>query len=268
MEWIINWIRDNTVWLYTKIYENPIFFFDYWSVVHFYSGIGLLILFSFLRIKHRWILLSIFLIGYEIVEIVMVLLALHVFMPETFKDQFTDIFLGYLGGFVGQYFVKEKFLFDSVFIKQIFYRHIVEVYVAFTIAFVWVGNYGYQYNQTIFNSPGLNWWAFLLWFVGLVIYFEFYSFIKKLISNIFLLLSVAWICFFTVLLIFEFIGFHILIIRNVSHGINSPLIFGLVHGTIALHIFYLSAPFIGIAVLEIFNKIFFSAQRSEIFRKI
>lgn len=267
MECIINWIRDNTEWLYTKIYENPIFFFDYWSIVHVYSGMGLFLLFTFLRIKHRWILLSFFLLTYEAIEIILVFMALHVFKPETFKDQFTDIFIGYLGGFIGQYLLKEKFFFDSVFNKQIFCRRVVEGYTAFTIAFVWVGNYQYQYNQPFFNSPGLNWWAFLMWFIGLIIYFEFYVFIKKFILNVFLFLIVSWLSFFAALLLFEFVGFHILIIRNESHSVNAPLIFGLVHGTIILHIFYLCAPLIGIAMFEVFNKIFFDARRDELLRK-
>jgi hypothetical protein len=267
MEWIINWIRDNTAWLYTRIYENPIFFLDYWSFVHIYSGIGLFVLFTFLGIKHRWILLSIILLTYEVIEIVLVFFALHFFKPEIFKDQFTDIFIGYLGCFVGQFLLKEKNIFNSIFSKQIFYPRIVAGYTAVTIAFVWVGNYQYRYNQPFFNSSGLNWWAFLLWFVGLVIHFELYLFFKRFIPNVFLLLATSWLWFFAGLLVFEIFGFYILNIRNVSHGVNAPLILGLVHGTKVLYIFYLSAPFIGIAVFELFDKIFFVARQKEILRR-
>lgn len=267
MQWIINWIRDNTSWLYTRIYENPIFFFDYWSFVHIYSGISLFVLFTFLGIKHRWILLSIILLSYEIIEIVLVFFALHLFNPETFKDQFTDIVIGYIGGVLGQYLLKEKNVFDSIFNKQRFYLRMAAVYAAVTIAFVWVGNYQYRYNQSFLNSPGLNWWAFLLWFVGLVIHFELYLFLKKIIPNIFLLLANSWLWFFAGLLTFEFVGFYILNIHNISHGVNAPLIFGLIHGTKVLYVFYLSAPLIGIAVFEIFHKIFYVARQKEIIRR-
>ena len=266
MEWIVNWIRDNTTWLYTKIYENPFFFFDYWSFVHIYSGIGIFIFFTFLGIKRRWMVLSIILISYEIFEISLLFFAVHLFLPETFKDQFTDIVLGIFGGFVGQYLLKEKNLSASFILNHRLYQDIAALYTAFTIAFVWVGNYQYQYNQQFFNSPGLNWWAFFLWFVGLETYFEAYLFLKGIIKNFYLLLTISWLSYFTALLVFEFIGFYILNIHNISHGVNTSLIFGLVHGTTVMHIFYLSVPIISIAIFETFDKIFFTARQKESLR--
>lgn len=267
MELIVNWIRDNTAWLYTRIYQSSLFFFDYWSLVHIYSGIGLFILFTFWGIKRRWLLLSLILVSYEIIEIVLVFLALHLFKPEIFKDQFTDIVVGFLGGFIGQYLLKEKKILNLHLLHLPLYVHIVACYSAFTVAFVWVGNYQYHYNQPFFNSPGLNWWAFVLWFVGLMMHFELYFFFKRVFKKIYLLLAVSWIWFFAGLLTFEFIGFYVLYIRDESHGINAALVLGLIHGTSALYTFYLSAPLIGIAVLEIFNKIFFVARQKAVLKR-
>lgn len=266
---MVNWIKENTAWLYTKIYESPVFFFDYWSMVHLYSGISLFILLTSLKIRNRWTWLSIILFSYEVMEITLGYVALNIFEPETIKDQFTDIGVGYLGGFIGQYLLKEKNIFHSVFNKKIDYRHIVAVHAALTIAFLWVGNYGYQYNQPLLNSPGLNWYAFLLWFIGLVTYLTVYSFyFKNILKNTFLLILFSWLCAFTVILIIEYVGYYILFIHmvshNVSYNINSALILGVIHGTKYLHIFYVSAPLIGIAVFEVFNIIFFAAKRNEI----
>ncbi|MCL4547334.1 MAG: hypothetical protein M1495_02065 [Bacteroidetes bacterium] len=266
MELIVNWIRDNTAWLYTRIYQSSLFFFDYWSLVHIYSSIGLFILFTFWGIKRRWLLLSLILVSYEVIEIVLVFLALHLFKPETFKDQFTDIVVGYLGGFIGQYLLKEKKMFNLHLLHLPLYVHIVACYSAFTVAFVWVGNYQYHYNQPFFNSPGLNWWAFVLWFVGLIAHNEFYFFFKRSIKNIYVRLFVSWLWFFAGLLAFEFVGYYVLNIRNISYGGNPALIFGLIHGTKVLYVFYLSAALVSIAIFEIFHKIFFVASQKELVR--
>lgn len=263
MDWIINWIRDNTAWLYTRIYQNNIFFFDYWSFVHVYSGIGIFVLLTFLGLKRRWLILSTVLLAYEITEIVLVYFALHLFKPETFKDQFTDIVVGYLGGFIGQYLLKERKFYNSQLLASPLYIHIVACYTAFTVAFVWVGNYQYQYNQQFFNSPGVNWWAFTLWFVGLMMHFESYLFFKRKIENIFARLVVSWIWFFAGLLTFEYVGFFLLNIRNTSYGNNPALILGLIHGTKTLYIFYLSAALVSIAIFETFVRIFYVASQKE-----
>ena len=111
MEWFVKWIRENTDWLYTKIYENSFFFFDLWSFAHLWAGIGIIIVLTFLGVKFRFRILFLVLFLYEFIEIMMIFLALKVFKPETIKDQITDLVVGVLGGLMGLYLLRTKTLF-------------------------------------------------------------------------------------------------------------------------------------------------------------
>jgi hypothetical protein len=91
MRTIVELINKNGDWLYVKLFENPIFFFDFWSLVHFWSGGILLTIILTKGYRNKWSILFSLLLFYEIVEISMLYVSLNVFLPETIKDQFTDI---------------------------------------------------------------------------------------------------------------------------------------------------------------------------------
>lgn len=96
----VEWINHVSAPLYTVIYSNAYFFFDYWSIIHFVSGCLLYFILNAMGVRRIWLLLFSLLFFYELVEISMIFFALDVFKPETIKDQFTDIALGGLGAAV------------------------------------------------------------------------------------------------------------------------------------------------------------------------
>jgi hypothetical protein len=85
--------------MYTVLYRSPWFFFDIWSFNHFFSG--MLIIFLARRcgsgVRARWTLLMALLLGWELLEILFLYISVHIFLPETIPDQFTDIVVGVLG---------------------------------------------------------------------------------------------------------------------------------------------------------------------------
>ena len=106
-----------------------------------------------IRCRHKWSILFSILLFYEIVEISMLYVSLNVFLPETIKDQFTDLFVGMSGGYLF-----DKWLhFYSTNKKQVttFFRNPnthIALFTAISIAFDWVGFYRYKYNMPILDS--------------------------------------------------------------------------------------------------------------------
>ncbi len=94
---ILKFIRINTEWLYTVLYHNKYFFFDYWSLVHFFSGFFIPVILSNLRIRRIYFITFLLLVLYEVVEISLIYVAFNIFKPETIKDQITDIIVGFFG---------------------------------------------------------------------------------------------------------------------------------------------------------------------------
>jgi len=256
MRTIVELINKNGDWLYVKIFENPIFFFDFWSLVHFWSGGILLTIISIKGYRNKWSILFSLLLFYEIVEISMLYFSLNVFLPETIKDQFTDIFVGMSGGYLFDkwlnFYSNDKEPFSSFFQNPD--THIA-LFAAITIAFDWVGFYRYKYNVPLFNSPGLNYTAFSLWSMGifsiLVIYNRLSVRYPKAYS-----IALLWVVYFVTLCIFEFTLYHIFGFKESGEHAHRPLFFNIIHGTIFLHLFYMLSPFLSVAVFSIFKKLF------------
>jgi len=163
-------IRDNTEWLYTIIYQNKIFFIDFWSIIHFLSGMLFIALICWISNKKIWLKLFLILLSYEFIEISLYFFSLEIFLPEILKDQITDIFIGLLGGIFYYYFIKSY--------NEHLLNYLVIIASVFFVAFIWVGFYGYKYNVEIFNTSGINIWAFRLWFcAGLLILFGYKYFL-------------------------------------------------------------------------------------------
>ncbi len=236
-------IRDNTEWLYTIIYQNKIFFIDFWSIIHFLSGMLFIALICWISNKKIWLKLFLILLSYEFIEISLYFFSLEIFLPEILKDQITDIFIGLLGGIFYYYFIKSY--------NEHLLNYLVIIASVFFVAFIWVGFYGYKYNVEIFNTSGINIWAFTLWFcAGLLILFGYKYFFNCYRSEI-KKLGIVYLLYLISLLILEILGQHIFSIHEISKSDSKALIFDLVHGTKVLHIFYLSAPFIFISTFKI-----------------
>lgn len=242
-------IRDNTEWLYRVIFEYKWFYYDLWSFVHFWSGAMLFVLLTAFKNKNRWLTLFLILVLFEIVESMFFIAILKLFRPEKIVDVLNDIFIGMLGGYLISCFFKWN--------KNRKYSQWLAVFVAaITVAFLWVGWYGYSYNIPFFNSSYINWWALNCWTLAGVAMIVVFQFIKQN-KNIVFDITVVWIVYLILLFAVEYISYHFLYFREITEG-ATPLIFDIVHGTPVMHVFYVTAPiyFIGLYILfsDLFRK--------------
>jgi len=233
------WVLHHTQWLYTMLYVHPLFFLDYWSIAHLWSGCVIYLLLRAVGVRRPWRLLLVGLLGYEVVEITLRYVALHVFLPETITDQVTDIVIGSVGAFAAAEWLRRPREHD----------HVAATLTAATIAFGWVGSYQYRYNLEFLNSPGINGWAFVCWVGTVLAILRWYRWAEVRWAAPGMALATTWV--FGVLglmLPIEFLGYTLLGIHEVGHPAAQPLLLDLVHGTSTLFTFYLTAPITIVAV--------------------
>lgn len=250
---ILRFIRNNTDWLYVIVYQNKFFFIDYWSFVHFISGILLPVILTNLKIKRVYSISFFTLIFYELVEISLIYFAFNVFKTETIKDQFTDILIGIFGVFIS-YLIKRKL--SSINMSTEVRLNLYAAFVSVIIAFHWVGFYKYKYNIEAFNTNGLNIWTFLWWSFGLFLICQFHIRLKEKFQNAKLYYFTLYISYLIILFVVEFIGYKVLYIREIYHSNSTALLFNLIHGTFSLHLFYLTSPIIIILFYELMKYLF------------
>lgn len=150
MDSFVPWIRQHTGWLYVQIYENHLFFFDFWSLTHLWSGF---VVFAFLlsrKYRHPWWLLVCFLTFYEVVEISMLYISLHVFNPETIKDQVTDILVGIFGALLAYLLVRQKARRQFDFFRLLDFEAFL---VAETFSFLWVNRPYFFFVEPVPSDP-------------------------------------------------------------------------------------------------------------------
>jgi hypothetical protein len=128
-----------------------------------------------------------------------------------------------------------------------------EILLSCTMSALWVGAYGYTYSDPFYNSSPVNWLAFLLWAPGLFLTMRSYRIVIRFIKRPWLGIVITWIFYFTFLLIFEHIGYNILAIRQVTT--EGPLIFGLIHGTVALKTYYVAAGMVAVLLSSSLRKV-------------
>lgn len=228
-------IVAHTGWLYTRVHENPIFFFDLWSLVHFWSGFVLMSMLARLAPRRQWLALGVALTAWELLELLFLYVALGIFLPETVKDQCTDVLIGLLGGGLCLYVLR----WQAGSIRR---QHVAAaLVVALTLPFLWVGSYGYRYNHAVLNSTGLNWWAFLLWFVASLGLSWHYAASQRRSGSRVVAFSRTVLLYVPLLVTVEYVGFVILGIRETGTA-GQPLVFGIIHGSPVLWTAYLAAP--------------------------
>ncbi len=113
--------------------------------------------------------------------------------------------------------------------------------VALTLAFLWVGIYGYRYNQDFFNTPGLNWWAFLLWRLGSAALSWHYSHMAARLKSHWRAVVQTLLVYGAALLVVEYAGYVVFGIHEISHH-GTPLVLDLIHGTPTMWVAYMLAP--------------------------
>lgn len=115
----------------------------------------------------------------------------------------------------------------------------VEFFVSCAMSLLWVGFYGYTYNVPFLNSPMINWLAFFLWGSGLFFTLRVYRLFCRIVRPFWMRVVLVWLTYFSGLLVVEYLGYYVFRIRQVTS--EGPLLFGLIHGTAALKIYYIFA---------------------------
>lgn len=238
MESLYYFIRTNTAGLYEVVYSSSFFFIDYWSFIHFGSGIFLMVTARAMNLKRIWSTLFLALFVYEILELGFIYFSINVFRPETLPDQATDILVGMLGGLCASPSIKPS---GSFFVKQLNWLSTgtrADTLTAALMACCWVRYYGYHYNVPFLNSPYINWWALTLWSGGLYAIMYLYRKLRRSLNIPTAIISV-WLMALAVTFIIEFIGYSLLEIRET--GGYSPLFLNMIHGTALLKFCYIIA---------------------------
>ena len=246
---LIKDILSHAGWLNTKLFQNAFFFFDLWSVVHLWSGFVIFLLLRSLKIKRSFLVITAILILYEISGKLFLYFAYSVFKPETIQDQLTDIVAGIGGGILAYSFLRFAGKDSSMGGKTT--CRILVLLASFTYAFPWVGFYGYHYNTAWLNTPGINLTAFLLWTTGTFITIQIFRSLK--FRNLLVRLLFTWMIYLVILFAFEFNGYVIMRVHENSVAGATPLLFGLIHGSRVLHIFYMVSPLCTITLYSVFS---------------
>lgn len=238
MESLYYFIRTNTAGLYDVLCSSSFFFIDYWSFIHFGSGVFLMVTARAMKLKRIWSTLFLVLCAYEILELGFIYFSIKVFLPETLPDQATDIVIGMLGGWCASHSIKPSGRF---FVKQLNWLSTgtrADALTAAVMACCWVGYYGYNYNVPFLNSPYINWWAFILWTVGLYGIMNLHRKLRRSQNAPTAAISV-WLMALAVTFMIEFIGYSLLEIRET--GGYPPLFLNMIHGTALLKFCYIIA---------------------------
>lgn len=171
------------------------------------------------------------------------------------NEIFSDLLLASAGGMIARYSVLKMIGLDPYETGK-YIKTFTVLFTSITVAFTWVGFYGYKYNVGFWNSPGLNFTAFILWFGGQIaiisISLYIYSRIKKILASLFL----VYILYLPALSVFEYFNYHIIKVREVGTPFRRALFFDIIHGTTILHFFYVLAPVTGILFFLLFLNYF------------
>ena len=238
-EQFVLWIRDQTGWLYNQVYQNQFFFFDLWSLAHLWSGFVIFSILMAIRNKYPWLWLFVSLVAYEVAELAMLYFSLHVFFPETIKDQFTDIFIGLLGGIIAYFYASKMFRRSTL---SILIRDFECLFIGMTVAFVWVGHSRFILMQEAVWEPhsiGLFFWRWLLVYLLIRVYASLKWEYAEIKIRLVMLL-------FAFLLLFAMAGF-LLDLNRLLLGPNTVKA-DLKHGTSVLNMVYQFSFLFGIVL--------------------
>lgn len=243
----IQTLQNKIDWLNYVIFDFKWIYFDLWSLVTLWSGALLFVIISALKIKKRWhVLLSLLVIA-QIAQDT---------YPNTVPDMYwltklistaNDLSIGMLGGFLMYSFFnwnkgRRYSLWLATFMSAI------------TIAFIWVGTYGYSYNIAFFNSPAINWWAFTCWTLSGAIMLTAYQLFKRKMRPIFAAFTI-WAIYIAILFTLEYLAFHVFTFQEATQG-TTALIFDVIHGRPEMHVFYTTSTFIFVSMFATLSTIF------------
>lgn len=250
MELFYHFIFTNTAGLYKVVYSSRFFFIDYWSFIHFISGVFLMVTARAMKFKKIWSILFLVLFVYEVIEVVFLYLSINVFKPETFPDQLTDIIVGLLGAFTATKLTTQADHPRVMKLHWLTEGARLDGITAAVLAYAWVSYYGYHYNIRFLNSFCVNWWAMMLWTIGLYSSIRLLKIFRRSFS-IPVSVILTWILILTATFIIEFFGYNILKIHET--GGYPPLFLNIIHGTPLLKFMYIVAAPVAIVSSALVN---------------
>lgn len=202
MDQYVIWIKNNSEWLYGIIYENQYFFFDFWSLAHLWSGFLIFTILLSRKNRNPWFWLILYLILYEIIEIFMLYISLHVFNSETIKDQLTDIIVGISGAYLGYLFIRQKAKHRFHLLDKI---DIAALWVAETLSFLWIGRTQFFFSQPV-SGDSISMTNYVWRILPGYLLLRIFAMYKKNNDDAFKCLTVFTIAYFMMFIVFEFIS--------------------------------------------------------------
>lgn len=139
--------------------------------------------------------------------------------------------------------------------RSILSRRVVAFIAAMLVSLGWVMSYRYHYNIEALNSGELNWWALMLWWLAGIMTLRAFEWLRARGLRPALRIVLLWLGYMGALLSVEYLGYHVLGIREVGAADPEPLVLDLVHGSKIMHAFYLAYPLILIAAFEAVRRV-------------
>lgn len=253
MDWIIETVYSNTLWLYKVIYSNKLFFIDFWTFNHIWSGAFVFIILSALKAKKKWIILIIVLFTYEIIEISFRIFALNLFKPEIIKDQINDIIFGIFGAILCYFII--KFRKGKSYDKFHLRYPLTSFLTAGTFSYLYVG---FSSGTDSILNP-LYFKIILLVLFWIIFYYllQAYEALKQRKSKEYKIFILLTVIFSPAIIIVHFLAEHFL-----SFYYNNKLI------TISGLIFSLGIPALVIAIFRFFKKLINKAMMNISFTQL
>lgn len=253
-ELYLQYIRSHTEWLSCEVFVYKLFYYDLWSFVHMWTGAIIFVLLTAFKHKKKWQKLLFLVTLFEVFEATIIIAVFHIFKPEKSVDVVNDIVNGMIGGILIYSFFKwnnkrKYVVWLAAFVSSI------------TIAYVWVGSYGYNYNIPCFNSQCINWWALICWTLGGIAISLIFNILKEK-TNMFYSLIATWLIYIVFIFAFESIAYYLFSIEELSKG-KTPLIFDIIQGNSDLHVFVSTAPVYFTTLFVLFLSLFKKYEKEQ-----
>ena len=216
-----------------------------------WSGFMLYLILSGLRIKKTFTVILVCLLGYEVFEISLTYFATSIFIPEIIKDQFTDIFVGMTGSFVGYLFLSNYDFLISRF--QIVVKNAFIFFISLSFTFLWLV---FSHESVCLDGSSSTEINLIIFFLWLTQAFITISVFRK--SG--LLKSIRpWTVFVATFILATVLNFYLVSLTEISGLKPDNLIFWLSSIRIKLILFPL-LPFLLLTAHEVFIKLVSKAR--------
>jgi len=160
-------VLRSTGWLYTVVYRNGPFYWDLWSFIHLWCGMVLMAGLMRARVRRPVTWLLGVLVGYEMLELALLVASVRVFEAEMLVDKLWDVIVGCAGGAVVWWGVPALRRAASGPNGDLAGAGAAGCFAALSISFDWVALHGVQDGGASLEPPGFDWWAWAFWTCGL-----------------------------------------------------------------------------------------------------